>query len=161
MLRDQKLLPLAGCCMLACGAAFGVMRGLAGAAPGLVGAVVALGAVASVLGAVAEGVAVVLVVVCAWTRPAKPVAAARAITAVRVRFIRTLHNWGRISHPPNNSCAMMFPVRGKVSLRTPAQPSVETGRPPIIAATHCHAGEPFEQFHDRRAVFFVEPLGTR
>src|SRR5207237_10081112 len=95
---------------------FGVMLGLAGPAPGLVGAVVALGAVASVLGAVAEGVAVVLVVVCAWTRPAKPVAAVRAITAVRVRFIRTLHDWGRISHPPNNSCAMMFPVRGKGEL---------------------------------------------
>src|SRR5437660_10761764 len=119
MLRDQKLLPLAGCCMLACGAAFGVMLGLAGAAPGLVGVVVALGAVAWVLGAVAEGVAVVLVVDCAWTKPAKPAAAARAITAVRVRFIRTLHDWGRISHPPNNSDAMMFPLCEKVELASP------------------------------------------
>src|SRR5204862_2544951 len=114
MLRDQKLLPLAGCCMLARGTAFGVMLGLARAAPGLVGVVVALGAVAWVLGAVAEGVAVVLVVDCAWTKSAKPAAAARAITAVRVRFIRTLHDWGRSSQPPNNSCAMIFPARGKV-----------------------------------------------
>jgi hypothetical protein len=111
------------------------MLGLAGAALGFaalvaLGAVAlgaaALGAVAEVLGAVLEGVVVVLVV-CAWTRPAKPADAARAITAVRVRFIRTLHDWGRISHPPNNLNAMVFPVRGKGELANPAQPSVEIG----------------------------------
>src|ERR671938_434291 len=96
MLRDQKLLPAAGCCMLACGAGraalglAGAILGLAGAALGFVAVVVlgavALGAVAWVLGVVLEGV-VVVVLVCACARPIKPAAAASAMTAVSERCI--------------------------------------------------------------------------
>src|SRR5436853_6228260 len=97
MLRDQKpLLPDDGC-MLACeagAAAPGAIAGLAGAALGLGAAVLAwacgAGAVAWALGGVVPpGAVLVVVVVCAWTIPAKPAAVAMAITAVRECFIRT------------------------------------------------------------------------
>src|SRR5436190_14264250 len=120
MLRDQKLLVPVGGCILACGAgaaAPGAIAGLAGAALGLVAAGFACacgaGAVAWALGGVVPaGAVLVVVVVCAWTIPAKPAAVAMAITAVRECFIRTSPILGeRSATPRNGRSAMMFPAR--------------------------------------------------